>query len=460
MSIETATPTRTELETMLADTRRLRTGFANTAERAWEATTAATELLVQLGHLAGCIRSDTLGDPVVVDPARPITDVGDELADVVLATLSVWTLSADPTNDHALHQARAVAHAAPDSDPSTAALRLIGAAGTLAEVAMVDSGFRHRPEGESPPLPGAVAATLAACDALAHTLQLDLAAEFARMVDDAENFLAVSRTTPDIGGRGAFSTQDRSGSSVRKRLDIDGLAGRPLPDPVDLRRYIDTVRAAGVRLPADLVAEPRRPLAVTHTWVEGPMLDRVATTCPETAVQPVRQIAHWMHALDGTDARIDTNLANFCLVDGIPVLIDVLPPLIVSQRTAPQNLFEELFDSLCFDTPVTLHALLGYTLTRLLAAGPDGRAAATALDDLTAQALSAPVAPGLAGSWFRAKLLLATRCVAGEVDAIQLDAFSAAVSVRAFHKLAEPARHVHVRAVRDRIADLDLETTA
>lgn len=460
MSTETAPTTTTQLESMLADTRRLRTGFANTAERAWEAATAATELLVQLGHLAGCIRRDTLGEPVAVDHERPITDIGDELADVLLATLSVWTLSADPAHDPALHQAVTVAHASPDSDPSSAALRLVGAAGTLAEVAMVDGGFRHRPEGESPPLPDAVAATLAAIGALARALHLDLAAEFTRMVDDAENFLAGSRTAPDIGGRGAFSTQDRSGSTVRKHLDADHLTGRTLPEPVDLHRYLDTVRAAGVRLPADLVAEPRRPLTVIHTWVEGPTLDLAATTHPETAVQPVRQIARWMRNLDGTDARIDTNLANFCLLDGAPVLIDVLPPLIVSRRQAPRSLFEELFDSLCFDTSVSLHALLGYTLTRMLAAGPAGRAAATALDDLTAQALSAPVTPGLAGSWFRAKLLLATRCAAGEADAAQLDAFSAAVSVRAFHRLAEPARHAHARAVRDRIIELDLETTA
>lgn len=68
------------LPEVLAQVRRLRGRFAQTAPRSWGPVTAASELSVQLGHLALCLLrhrgSDVSG---VEDPQRHITKVGDEL---------------------------------------------------------------------------------------------------------------------------------------------------------------------------------------------------------------------------------------------------------------------------------------------------------------------------------------------------------------------------------------------
>src|SRR5262249_42319957 len=82
------------LARMLEHTRRLRAGFATTAPRPWDRTTAGAELAVQLGHLAQCIAQRHGIDLLVFqDPARPITRIGDELSDVALAALSITTLT-------------------------------------------------------------------------------------------------------------------------------------------------------------------------------------------------------------------------------------------------------------------------------------------------------------------------------------------------------------------------------
>jgi len=304
-----------QLDAMLADTRRLRAAFAGTADRDWDAATAATELAVQLGHLAQCVRRDDLNEPVPVDEQRPITDAGDELADVVLAALSVWTLSAAPPRDPELHRAlRTVATGSPPADGPAALLRLVSASGALAEIAMVENGLRHRPGGAVPPLPDAVAAVLATCLTLACIRHLDLAGEFARMVRDADGF--ITRAQPASAQPGEFSTHERTGSQVRKRLGADHLTGRDLPVPAGsagsehLLRYLDTLRHAGIRLPADLAVAPGTPLTVTYTWLDGPTLAEATSTAPATVVTSVREIISWLRTLDDTDARIDTNLAT------------------------------------------------------------------------------------------------------------------------------------------------------
>jgi hypothetical protein len=75
-----------DLNSVLADVRRLRAGFAGTAPQPWTATTAAVEMTVQLGHLALCLLRRWGADTTDLDdPQRPITNVGDELSDVLLA---------------------------------------------------------------------------------------------------------------------------------------------------------------------------------------------------------------------------------------------------------------------------------------------------------------------------------------------------------------------------------------
>jgi hypothetical protein len=313
-----------------------------------------------------------------------------------------------------------------------------------------------------PPLPVAVATVIRACLAFAQGGGLDLVGEFARMVHDADGFLV--RAHPGTTQPGEFSTHERDGDRVRKRLDADHLTGRDLPFPggaagAELGRYLDTLRTAGVQLPADLAVTSGTPLMVTHTWLDGPTLAEAATTDPAGFVTAVREITCWLRALDGTDARIDANLANFCLTHGRPTLVDVLPPLIVSRRPVARNLFEELFDSLCFDTAVTLDALLAYALTRLLTSGPTGWAAAGALAELADGLVSTSPGPGLAASWFRARLLLAMRCTAGQAALNDLRVFSATTSVLTFHRLDERARHERTAAVRQQIHDLGLVGT-
>lgn len=176
------------LASVLTDVRRLRRGFAGTAPQPWTPATAAAELTVQLGHLALCLlRRRGAGTTGLADAQRPITDIGDELADVLLATLSVTTLAGvEPAP---------VPRPARCAGEVDAFLRLLAAAGQLAEAAMVGEGFRHQPAGTPPSVQAASAAAVAACDVLAGHLGLDLVAEFRAMVTDAEAFLA-SRDSP------------------------------------------------------------------------------------------------------------------------------------------------------------------------------------------------------------------------------------------------------------------------
>lgn len=171
------------LHEVLADVRRLRERFADTAPREWEPTTAAAELTVQVGHVALCLlrrRGGVVSD--WEDPARPISNIGDELADIVLAALSINVLAQREPTEHAPTTQGPIGEV-------DAFLRLLVAAGSLSEAALVEHDYRHRPTGTLPSLAAAAAAVIAACDGLADQLGLDLIAEFRSMVADANTFL-------------------------------------------------------------------------------------------------------------------------------------------------------------------------------------------------------------------------------------------------------------------------------
>lgn len=173
-----------DLASVQADVRRLRTGFAGTAPQPWIATTAAAEMTVQLGHLALCLLRRWGADTTDLDdPQRPITNTGDELADVLLAALSVPTLAGT-------EPARLPTPRPADRDGEVERfLCLLIAVGQLSEAAMRHDSFRHRPTGTPPSIPAASANVVAACETLSDRLGLDLLAEFRAMVVDAEAFL-------------------------------------------------------------------------------------------------------------------------------------------------------------------------------------------------------------------------------------------------------------------------------
>lgn len=163
-------------------TRELRQGFAPTAPRAWDPATAGAELAVQLGHVALCVaRRRGMDVSAFTDAARSISDLGDELADVALAALSIGVLADLPPTRTEPAQA-----AGSETD---ALLLLLMCAGQAAEAGLVTAGYRHQPTGVPVGLPKASAATVTAAAQFAALLGLDLQAEFAAMHASADAFL-------------------------------------------------------------------------------------------------------------------------------------------------------------------------------------------------------------------------------------------------------------------------------
>lgn len=177
-------------EQALADlverTRELRKGFAPTAPRAWDPATAGAELAVQLGHVALCVaRRRGMDVSAFTDGSRPISDLGDELADVALAVLSISVLAdRPPTRPHPVQGAGSV---------TEALLLLLICAGQAAEAGLVSAGYRHQPTGDpvGPAQASATAVTAAAQFAALSGLDLQIA--FTAMHADADAFLSAYR---------------------------------------------------------------------------------------------------------------------------------------------------------------------------------------------------------------------------------------------------------------------------
>jgi hypothetical protein len=262
---------------------------------------------------------------------------------------------------------------------------------------------------------------------------------------------------------GDFAAHRRDGGDVIKVLDGQHPAGATFVAAAQsvgvngMNAYLSTLRTAGVTLPPRLSVESAQPLAVRHRWVTGPVLLDHASVDPPRFVDAVIEIAQWVRALDATDARVDTNLANFCLADDRVVLIDVLPPLIPSARPEPSTLFEVLFDALCFDTTVILDALIGYAARALLHS--DVGVAAGQRECLARQApqeVAAPVEASFPASWFRARVVLALRTLAREAEPASAHDFFALTSVRAFRDLPEAERAHRVQQVDQTVKELAL----
>jgi hypothetical protein len=266
-----------------------------------------------------------------------------------------------------------------------------------------------------------------------------------------------------VTGQGDFAAHGRDGDDVIKVLDGQHPAGARFVAAAQhvgvtgMNTYLSTLRAAGVTLPPGLSVESARPLAVRHRWVTGPVLLDHASVDPSRFVEAVTEIAGWVRALDATDARMDTNLANFCLAEDGVVLVDVLPPLIPSVRPEPSNLFDVLFAALCFDTRVILDALIGYAARALLRS--DVCPTVDQREDLARQVpqeITQPVEASFPTSWFRARVGLALRALAGEAKPAGVHDFFALTSVRAFRDLSEAQRADRVRQVDQTVKELAL----
>lgn len=262
-----------------------------------------------------------------------------------------------------------------------------------------------------------------------------------------------------MSGLGEFSTHDRHGDYVTKRLTGRHPAGECFVTAVTrvgaagMRSYLDQLRLVPVRLPDDLHVVAAEPLTVQHRWVAGPNLLDTATTNPTAFTQAVEDIVGWVENLDHTDARIDTNLANFCLTDDGPVLVDVLPPLLPSLRPEATTLFDELFQALCFDTTVILNALVGYALRALLrTANPS---AAQRLLPIVDQ-LPDPASHEFPAMWYRGRRTLAVQAVHGQADPVLVHELFAMTSVLGFRQLDEPARQERIKHVAHDIKRWDL----
>ncbi|MGH3768388.1 MAG: hypothetical protein ACRDTX_25085 [Pseudonocardiaceae bacterium] len=263
--------------------------------------------------------------------------------------------------------------------------------------------------------------------------------------------------------RGDFAAHRRDGDHVIKVLGGQHPAGARFAAAAQsggmagMHTYLSTLRAAGVTLPPDLSVVSIQPLAVRHRWVIGPALLDCASAESSGFVDAVVEIARWVRALGCTDARLDTNLANFCLTDERVVLVDVLPPLMLSARLEPSNLFEVLFTALCFDTALTLDALIGYA-ARALLPSPAG-VAVRARDDLARQVPPEAIdvsAASFPASWFRARVVLALRALAGEVASEVVLELFALTSVRVFRELPEAGRAHRIRQVGQTLKELAL----
>jgi hypothetical protein len=260
---------------------------------------------------------------------------------------------------------------------------------------------------------------------------------------------------------GDFAAHRRDGEDVIKVLDAQHPAGARFVATAQhvgltgMNAYLSALRAAGVTLPPHLSVESVRPLTVRHRWVTGPVLLDHASVDPSRFVGAVIEIAGWVRALDGTDARVDTNLANFCLAGDRIVLVDVLPPLIPSVRPEPSNLFEVLFNALCFDTRVILDALIGYAARALL--HPGIRVAAGQREDLARQVpqeVANAAEASFPVSWFRARVALALGALAEEAEPKNVRDFFAVTSVRAFRDLPEAERAHRLRQVDQVVKEL------
>lgn len=254
--------------------------------------------------------------------------------------------------------------------------------------------------------------------------------------------------------QGDFAAHRRDGDHVIKVLDARHPAGARLVTTAlaagrtGMDNYLATLRVAGVVLPPDLTVVSVEPLAVRHRWVSGPVLSDHASVNPPRFAAAIAEIARWVDALGDTDARLDTNLANFCLADGQVVLVDVLPPLVPSACPEPSNLFEVLFSALCFDTAVIHDALVGYAVRALLRSVAS--VAAHQRDELARQLRPAGVEPtgaSFPASWFRARAALALRALAGEVAPDVAHEFFALTSVRVFRELPEAHRAQRIHEV-------------
>jgi hypothetical protein len=238
---------------------------------------------------------------------------------------------------------------------------------------------------------------------------------------------------------------------LRGRTEVVKVVSPGSPEPgsaTDLRRYVAGLRSAGVPLPEDLCIDAGAAgPAVRHRWILGPTLLELPGSRSREFRAAVDRIAGWVRALEPTDVRLDTNLANFVLPgDGQLVCIDVLPPLLASARRSEASPWEQLIGGLRYDTHVTLCALAGYAARHLLRTVGPGDLRVTDRRRLTGLCPGHPDPAALPAMWFHSRLAIAERALAGQLTHQQaLEAFSA-TSVLALQAAPAVTQAAHVAA--------------
>ncbi|MBH1939217.1 hypothetical protein I5Q34_34015 [Streptomyces sp. AV19] len=253
-----------------------------------------------------------------------------------------------------------------------------------------------------------------------------------------------------MSGRTESGVLERDGASVTKRPSWRGPYARigsamTAAGAEGLHAHLQILSAAGVRLPDGLVVlDDEKGLGVRHQWVAGPTLPELVLWRPRRFAAAVAELAAWVSALAPTDARIDTNLTNVCVLGDGPVLVDVLPPLIPSLRPTPVTLHDQLFDALCFHVPSTLYALVAYSALRLRGCGD--RQAQHRLLEVAEEHCGLPARPAAREGgpfpcfWFRARALAAVDMLSGAAMDTTARAFLAYTSTTRFAELAEDDR--------------------
>jgi hypothetical protein len=262
-----------------------------------------------------------------------------------------------------------------------------------------------------------------------------------------------------------FSRVGRDGDVVTKRLpkevdDAYRVLGRCIQASADdLVHYLSDLSSIGVATASvQKIADSPDGLEIAHEWVPGPTVLEIAHD-PSRFGAAIVEIGSWARRSESVNARVDSNLENFVATDTGPVLVDFLPPLVPTMAVEPraQNIFDDVFYSLCFDVNAGVNALVSYACRGLLRCGSAGsgdaciRIAGELRNDVT------PASEFSRGAaWFELRARAVECFLSGEVGSGILDDVLAATSVRKLRDADPEMRRTRWDRVQALCRDFDL----